>query len=826
MKSCSLLPPFALVLASCQPEALTYVCTVNGEPYYEIHPLSSLELLPFTFFCGLMAVALLQSFIPALRRLYATCFRGLLRVLGKQHKLAEASNLLSRSFAWHLFALGLCLCPLLLALYSDTFRPHMGGPFNFGYALMGAFFSAVLMAAVTIIAGLWTFLLWESLHRVNKENPLARHIATRVLPLLLLLCLLPACKPSVSTLRFIELAEKLPGEDETDLTDEARELVAHYLETGEVNYATPKHGLTMLHLAALTHRLWLVEQLLAEGADPNARLHSKEGMGDTPILLALSSVSWSHPNDDALLIIKALVQHGAGINLEGSSRVLGMATRDYSVRRGQLNNEGLVMELMKLGAKAGYTDLANFTNYGWSRALQALMASPEWPELRQDLARVLHWSAVTFQGESEQLECLKLLLQHATEKDVKGTTQANPLYSLTSDIPTESCGDDGGQKEANYAEFASQLITHGAAPLSPGGEFGRSCAADHIALYPWMVELLQERGHNLVAPAHRLTPGTLAEQLLDIPAGAFRKEELVEQYATIAGIFSAPVVLVDHQGEALRLHHGIQLEGAERDEAMRRGGLRRYREACARALELLTRVDSHHTNALLMALPCWKDPAAWNEGDSLEAARGMLHALQETPGVIIPAQWLVDSARAMEQAGKPEVAHAFVRLLARDPSSKTLVEELCSEATALPLRAAAWCCKLEQEELPAPGSLDDWTEGLFYRVDSERYPEIFTALSAEQSGGGYAKIVPEQIFYVTESPHASDEVLAALRSIGAPLTAAYCGSEATAPIAPEIAEMKEKHGMIVAAGLELELALSRYIWQHRDVFRDPVKCED
>ncbi len=41
---------------------------------------------------------------------------------------------------------------------------------------------------------------------------------------------------------------------------------------------SPTHRITMPHVAALTHRLWLADQLLRQGADPNARMLSRSGV--------------------------------------------------------------------------------------------------------------------------------------------------------------------------------------------------------------------------------------------------------------------------------------------------------------------------------------------------------------------------------------------------------------------------------------------------------------------------------------------------------------------------------------------------------------------
>ncbi len=686
-----------------------------------------------------------------------------------------------------------------------------------------------------------------------------------LLPALALLpLLLPACKPSVSSLRHISFKAEHLGDDgeRTDdecasLHEEARELVNGYLQSPDAQLASPRHHLTMLHLAAQTHRYWLVLKLLNEGANPNAvPLSSKQTPGDTPAIMAVRQVgkySSKHGElqpQDALFIINALITKGANINQPGVggqhilTRCHDTASTIYRNRESERldTDEKLALELMKLGARVRVEDAPQYVSYGWGKVMEALLATPEAPRVKEQLPALLCEAAKAFSplsGERDQtalLDCVKLLLSHATADDVRGTQGMSPLYILAQQSANVSVfagrrmksshsslkratDEDRSQelteKQQRYLEFATLLLRHGADPLLPGGKTGKTCAADLMVATPWVTEELAKLGFTISAPLHHFTPEALAEQLLEIPAQSIRAEEIREQFDTISGIFSAsPAHLAP----------------------------RSYREACTHALALLHGVDAPRTQRMLMALPAWHEVTAW-EGDALELSRGLLNALQETEAVILPKEQLVTTARRLAEAGKPGPAHALIRLLARDASAAALVEQLCDEGTPLPLRAAAWSCKLEMDRpataseprlncgLPSLGKVKEWLreKQYIYRVDSKReYPTLYTALVAEDAKATLSR-KPEHLYYEGRLEEENgircyedhEALLQALKTIGAPLAAELNGGEAAGELPAELTELNNRHGIHVAASLEVELALSRYIWEHREHFREP-----
>ncbi len=430
--------------------------------------------------------------------------------------------------------------------------------------------------------------------------------AACLLPLLVL-ALLPSCKPSVNSLHHVDVPDTQFGEEYDKVDADARALVAHYIATGEVNYASPKYKLTMLHLAAATHRFWLVEKLLAEGADPNMRAMYRPfqnqalATGETPALLALRVSGGSRSNTDALLILKALMEKGADINELGlnGTNILTLCDDEYSYKNDSELREGqaMALELMALGAKGDKAVALHVIEHGWAKALEALLRSPEGADIRRSMPELLQRNTKSMDGAEGELACLKLLLQDATAEEVRGTAQSNPLFNIASRLPDRDSYSD--ERKARFAEAMALLLKKGAAPHLPGGRYATSCAADHIITHGWALVELRKHGFNISAPAHHFTEEKLAEQLLDIPADAIRAAEIREQFDTIASIF--------------RSYRHVAFDATRDDEDKRMGHqeTRRYREACCRAFGLLLRADKQRACAMLMEHPALQGRSAW-----------------------------------------------------------------------------------------------------------------------------------------------------------------------------------------------------------------------
>ncbi len=609
---------------------------------------------------------------------------------------------------------------------------------------------------------------------------------------LVLLPLLSACKPSVKSLRHLSVEEDiiLRGNAANAQNDEVRACVAHYLQTGDARYATPEHGITLLHIAAATHRLWLVEQLLAEGADPNARL----SQGDTPAMLAVRAVGLQ-VSTDALLIIKALHAAGADLNLtadDGGSVLSACNGSSYALK--DISGEELALAIMDMGAQGNTEAARNFAFQGWSTGLRRLLDSPQREAICRDMPQLLGLCAFHFQGKQGQLDCAALLLEHAEDVNASQPLKATPLFLLLQH-PQMFANDDSDELRQR-AEFLCMLLDQGANPYLLEGDFQQTCAADLLQQCPELLSQLKELGQDIPPPPHEFAAETLVEQLADIPAAAVDEAEIRAQFDTIAQLFTAPT-------EAM-LAHGLT-----------------YRRACATALKLLCRADIARTEALLATLPAWQGAEAW-QGE-VHAANGLLHALQQTPAVAIPGELLLTCARSLEAAGKPALAHALARLLGRDAAASERIVQLCEAAdTPLSIRAAAWRCRAQAAGLPALGEVEAWMRDM----PMNPFREISWAHNAETHNGSLIIPAPEgnparlffevEVLGAEEGPRYQQD---ALLHVGAALAAHLRGEKAPADLDPQVAECQTRYGIVTAASFELEIALARYVLQHAELFR-------
>ncbi len=635
---------------------------------------------------------------------------------------------------------------------------------------------------------------------------------SRLCPLIALFALLlPGCKPSVHSLRHISLRGCTFEVYSASLDEEAQQVVAHYLQTGDANYASPIHRLTMLHIAAGTQRLWLVDKLLAEGADPNARMRREEQDlgGDTPLMLAVRAGAEQN-NTDALHIVKTLMDKGADINIglsEGRSVLTACGPVNTYKRPGELSGEELLLELMKLGARPSCGTALRCVSC-WPKALEALLTSGDAALIHAEMPELLTHAASSFDAEENELDCAVVLLRHCEDVNARDREGRTALYQMadnyhdwrarcTTDEPDE-------EKHASYTRFFKILLDKGADPLARSGQYGESCAADFMALHPDLLHLLAATGRCIAAPAHHFREERVVQQLIDIPADAVTTEEARAHYELLSSFFCSP-------SETLLAHKLA------------------YREACAKALTLMLKADAGKTRELLRAHPALEAPAAW-QGDA-DAARGLLLALMSNKELILPAPVLVDCARRMEEAGKLRVAHAFIRLLGRDQSAAGLIEQLCAEGTPLPLRAAAWSSRLELSDLPPLGQSNEWfkTHSIYsipgYHIIRNARDVEHTAVT--HRGMGLVER-PECLFYDSEfgeqqlnelvRAHAGADCVKALREMEAPFTAHLLSADEKEPLPElpaELATIRERWGDYTAASLEVELAVAQYLWEHR-----------
>ncbi len=633
---------------------------------------------------------------------------------------------------------------------------------------------------------------------------------------------LAGCKPSVAPMLELNMLDTQLGEAHNALNGEARACVQHYLDTGDATYATPGHGITLLHLAALTQRLWLVEELLQKGADAKARMRHAKG-SDTPLCMALRHYSHeaSDPAQDALMVVDRLVQAGAELNDPESANLLGLTALTFryvhydDAGRLGMSGEELALALMERGVRGGKAEALAFCRQGWPKALEALLRqSPGNAAFATDgeLVHACTDHANEYYNKEGSLACLERLLKAGAPADARDAEGKTALRKLA-----EGRTDPRSEQESPYIAL---LLKHGADAMQPTGQYGKATLADLIAADSWMQGALAKQGQSIEAPAHVFEKATVVEQLLDIPERAIRADEVNASLDLLKKLFAEP------------LHADPLVQ----------------RRACARALALMQRERAADALELIESF----DWANWDANETF--ARHLLYAMQETPQRKIYAEWLMHEARGWVAAGRPERAHAFVRLLEFDtayPNASTcaaqcvvedgrlarnsrLVDSLCTADNPPAIRAAALSVKLHCMGLPALGNGEVWAwlESK-HRLSAQDCPKVLLdAVTADRSAQGLPEAgkpesfeplneehlrrtaaarlrEPERLHFTGCTSLHTQQVIAALRAIGANAAADWYAQETPDPAGA------------AAASLDLETALGLYILAHEQGFREP-----
>ncbi len=675
------------------------------------------------------------------------------------------------------------------------------------------------------------------------------------LPILAAALAFPACKPNAETLLPIS-ASSLPLMDDSAeqqatrraFLDEANSVVEHYVASGDATYASPTYHITLLHLAAMKHRLALVNELLKEGADPNAVMllpkYKPNDQGDlvcelvpcvTPIFAA-TRYTTEYRQEDAPVLVKALMRAGADINYRDPE---GGGVLDCTLCAADW--EGPAMELIDMGAKVQREDVLKLSEYGRYGVLAKILTSAEgeqWlkePKLLHDLADDIPIYAEGHRKAYPHVcTCMELIIKNTADLNARNPeTGMTPLAAATTYLQEV---EERGKiyTVSPYADFIKALIEGGADPYAPGSANDLSTPADHLAVYyqrlvtpiydeeerngydEFSVQEIRDayaaaaygtlryadenpRGFGFAPPAHRFTAENLEAELIRLPLMVVTDDEVRAHWDALASAVTTPLP-----------------ETAKRDERDKRELLEK------KAVTLLHRADAARLAATICARPCWQDAAELQKKHG-ECSR-WLKALREVKEAALPAAPMVEMARAALAAGKPGIARQLIRLLDRCPAEEAapLLEELCADATPLALRAPAWSVKLTREGLPAFGNgekeIYDWWSNTLNKEYKYQMPDALGIAKEAEDGTRRPALRTEELPMsklgdVPSDVHSESESRA-LRAVGATLAADVydaAGKDGA----------KASDAQKVEALLEAEYAIDRYIWKHREDIINP-----
>lgn len=562
---------------------------------------------------------------------------------------------------------------------------------------------------------------------------------------------------------------------------EAEQLLQHYAETQDASYATPKHRLTMLHLACLFKKPALVLHLLNNGADANAATMDDEGIpADTPLRFAIApGVTESDTDEISIQIIDILIKHGAQAhgNISHGEGLLSTAAA-------VCDSPAIVQHLMHYAPKPTVSDLAAILERGWIEPVTDELR--KYSELSAEQKGLIIAAASPSPAISPEVNkrCIDGLLELGI--DINTTSpQMGETALFTAAAYLDMLTDP--QQRQQWVDFIAYLLSKGADPAltirmddSPGQNL---CAYDLLAAKPEVMAELQQRGHHLQAPQLVFRPGA------ELPATLCRAgmrhlpaEEALRHWDAIATIFSPTAE---------------QLENADLAEAL------------LSAVQILARADAAKASDLINNSTIWQIKPCHHQNEGchhMVSAGTLVYAAAETPGIIIDKQKLLDIAAQSTQNDHAESAALAVELLGRCPDAAAELEAFCNSPN-LPICAGAWQAKLQQAGLPKAtnAGVANWLAAHGLKADTSAVQTALKATSLEEMWTGQ----------LTSARR--NELIQALKDVGAPQEAiSVYGQYIDSMAHPE--QLDELAAQGNEWSYKLEIATAKFILQHAQEF--------
>lgn len=604
-------------------------------------------------------------------------------------------------------------------------------------------------------------------------------------------CLFCSCNKEQE--QYTEMAQtfqEIKGEEwlAAELPDvaEAEALLQHYAKTKDAKYTTPKHHITLLHLACLFKKPALVLQLLKNGADPNATTIDDEGSPiDTPLRFAMSpGITEADTDDISILIINLLVKHGADTKgaISHGEGLLATAAATCDSRN-------IVQHLLQLAPEPTVHDLALLLERGWAEEVADVLRTRQ--KLTPEEKSLILAAATPSPAISPEVNKHSIDILLGLGIDINTTAPAmgeTPLFTAVAylDMLTDR------EFRRQWVDFIAYLLSKGADPTltirqddAPGQAL---CAYDLLAAKPEILEDLRQRGYRLEPPELNFRPGP------ELPAtlcrAAIRKisaQDAQPHLDTIAGIFSPT------------------------EEQLRDANLT---DALLSAAEILVRTDAAFASHVINQSPIWQTPPCNHQLHQNEechhplTAGTLVYIAAEIPGIVIDKQKLLNVTQQAIQIHDAELAALAVELLGRCEDATAELEAFC-QSDNLPICAGAWSAKLQQAGLPKAtnAGVANWLAEHQRQADS---PAIQTALNATSL---------DEMWQCQLTQARREELIQALKDVGAPQEAiAVYGQYIDNMENPEQLDKLSEQGNDWS--YKLEIATAKFIFQHAQEFAD------
>lgn len=570
------------------------------------------------------------------------------------------------------------------------------------------------------------------------------------------------------------------GDMSQEEAEEIDELLRHFSATADAAYATPKSGLTMLHLACLYKHAELARCLLLDGASPHAVLRSAGFCGvaeadATPLLLAVSADAADAEENELLTLTRHLLNAGAAVNMQREGQLcshetiyLALLQKAEKLDDFRTDENDIPLSIGKIAAENG-----------WSKALHALLQRRN-QQLTPGDRLLLHFVTANNTGQQKYLESAELLLNNGISANTQDSHGATPLFTLVTGLSFQQ---ENGTAALPMAEL---LLRHGAdagiqAENDP--EFPGFTPLDFLLTNPTVVQTLRDRGIRLPEPTIRW------DSKLELPREICRAH--LRENADGDNSISATTAE----------HYDTIAQILTPDTALRQNPL--YVEALSAGIDLMARIDPARTSRLLADMPLWTDSLVWK--DQHPQALAVLQSLTETPALILPKELICRATEIMFEQQQHDMAAEMLELLGRCPDADADIARYEQDSRPA-MQAGALQAKLLKAGLPTAKcyAVQDWLSARGREADT---PILRKALLLTSQ---------EDIWFGNMPKEKLDAVFSAMEEVGAQRAAqAY---RAIAASLHDAARLDTLTADSYAWKYELECATARFILKHAHEF--------
>lgn len=578
------------------------------------------------------------------------------------------------------------------------------------------------------------------------------------------------------------------GDMSQEEAEEIDELLRHFSATADAAYATPKTGLTMLHLACLYKHAELARCLLQDGASPHAILRSAGFCGvaeaeATPLLLAVTTDSAGADESEILTLTHHLLNAGATVNMQREGQLcshesiyLALLQKADTLDDFRTDENNIPLSIGKIAAENG-----------WSTALQHLIQRRN-GKLTPGDHLLLHFVTANNTGQQAYMKSAELLLKNGLSANTQDLHGATPLFTLVTGLSFQL------ENGAAALPMAELLLRHGAnasiqADNDP--EYPGFTPLDFLLTNPAVVQTLRERGISLSAPPIRWDCKD------ELPREICRAH--LRENTDDCNTVSAPTAE----------HFDTIAQILTPDTVLRQNPL--YVEALSAGIDLMSRIDPARTSRLLANMPLWTDSLVWK--DQHPQALAVLQSLTETPTLILPKELICQAAEVMIEQHQHDMAAEMLELLGRCPDADTEIA-LYEQDSRPAMQAGALQAKLLKIGLPTAKcyAVQEWLETRGREADT---PALRKALLLTSQ---------EDIWFNNMPKERQEAVFTAMEEVGATRAAlAYRAIAASLHDAERLdAITADSHFW----KYELECATARFILQHEKDFRTSSAPEE